>query len=124
MEYIELFKKLRDCTKMFISERSYTCITSFLIGYDCAKKDTFEGFREWLTYKYKAPNNFVFSGQIEYIFKRDKVKNLLRKEENLEDHLINFLFQLFFEFDQERREKGLNYILDVHKEYMRKLLGS
>lgn len=120
MSYLELFENLKNRTRMFISEKSYSCVTSFLIGYGCANQFVFEGFEEWLTYKYDAPNNFVFSQQIKFIFLNGDLSIDLSSDK--ETQLIEFLFRLFFEFDREKKDKGLEFILDNYEEYMRKQL--
>ncbi len=120
MDYLERFKALQNRTGMYIQERSFACITSFFIGYQCADSKSLAGFEEWLTFKYDAPNNFVFSAQIEYLYLGEEFGKPLREEN--EAGLIDYLFKLFFEFDAERKEYGLDSILLKHQEYMKKLL--
>jgi len=119
--YLEIFNGLRDRTTMFVPNRNYNVIVAFITGYDIASDNkTLQGFSKWLTYKYKAPNNFVFSQQVKFIFQKGDIEKILSNDK--EQELIDFLFLLFFEFEAEREEKGLEYIYNEYKNYINNIL--
>lgn len=116
MNYAELFRDLKTKTKMYVPCRSYEVLTAFIIGYDTAcEYKILEGFREWLTYKYHSPNNFVFFRQVEFVFKNGDFK-----KEIDENDLIDFLFDLFSEFDKERKSIGIENIMNKYDKYISK----
>lgn len=121
--YKNLFEKIKTQTGMFIPDESYACVVSYLMGYDQAMdKKIFMGFKEWLTYKYNAANNLYWPEQILEVIFPDKrsltISDLKSKEINRKG--INELFNLFFEFDGEKENKGLNYILNEYQQYIKK----
>ena len=115
---MELTEKVNCYVGMFLPGKTYGEFVALVYGFDIARdQKPLEGFKEWLVLKFGKGNNLTW-GALALLGLRIVLPSFVAGPAQLHIEAIAGLTSLISEFTKDREEKGIDEILDNHKNWL------